>query len=239
MVVAVNNHRTIDHHQYYRIAQDMEPDFWHARWLAKQLGFHQDRVNADLTRYWHTLDLGSGRILVPLCGKSMDMHWLWRQGYQVAGIEISPLAVAAFFTESGLHPVRSEHPHYSRWSVAGIDLFCGDFFRLDQDDIGLVQGFYDRAALVALPHSRRGAYVEHLASLLPRQTRGLLITLDYEQGVMDGPPFAVSAGEVEGLFQPHFRIEQLLDADRLDAFPGFRQRGLQRLREQVFGMERR
>ena len=221
------------------MAQDMEPDFWQARWAAERIGFHQDTVNTDLMRYWHTLELGSGHILVPLCGKSLDMHWLRKRGYRVVGIEVSPLAVAAFFSEGGLHPVQSVHPHYTRWSVEGIDLLCGDFFRLGQDDIGTVQGFYDRAALVALPRSRRAAYVEHLASLLPHQTRGLLVTLDYEQSAMEGPPFAVSAAEVEALFHPAFRIEQLLDADRLDAFPGFRQRGLQRLRELVFRLELR
>ena len=217
----------------------MEANFWHARWAAEQIGFHQDTVNADLIQYWHTLGLRSGRILVPLCGKSLDMRWLLEQGYQVAGIEISPLAVAAFFSEGGQQAVRSDHVHYSRWSAEGIDLFCGDFFTLKPDDLDPVQGFYDRAALVSIPQSHRSAYVQHLTSLLPAQTPGLLVTLDYPQSAMEGPPFAVTASEVEQRFAPLFRIEQLQDADRLAANPKFRQRGLQRLREQVFRLERR
>ena len=217
----------------------MEPDFWHARWAAERIGFHQDQINADLQRHWHTLGLSRGRILVPLCGKSLDMHWLHQQGYQVAGIEISPLAVAAFFAEHGLHPTRTDRPLYSRWSVEGIDLYCGDFFALGRKDIGPIDCFYDRAALIALPHTRRAAYVEHLANLLPSQTRGLLVTLDYEQSDMDGPPFAVPAGEVKRLLLPLFRVDQLADADRLDEHPAFRKRGLKHLREQVFWLERR
>ena len=94
-------------------------------------------------------------------------------------------------------------------------------------------------ALVALPQTRRAAYVEHLASLLPSQTRGLLVTLDYEQSDMDGPPFAVPPAEVRRLLLPLFRIEKLADADRLDTYPAFQKRGLKRLREQLFWLERR
>ena len=157
----------------------------------------------------------------------------------VALVFLGPLAVAAFFTEYGLHPNRTDTPLYSHWSVEGIDLYCGDFFALGRKDIGPIDGFYDRAALVALPHTRRAAYVEHLASLLPSQTRGLLVTLDYEQSAMDGPPFAVPAGEVRRLLLPLFRVDQLADADRLDEHPAFRKRGLKHLREQVFWLERR
>ncbi|MGB5261275.1 MAG: thiopurine S-methyltransferase [Gammaproteobacteria bacterium] len=216
----------------------MDPDFWHERWQANQIGFHQHETNEFLERYWHALGLGGGRILVPLCGKSLDMLWLQHQGHAVAGIEISPLAVEAFFRESGLHPVRTEGTGHSRWSADAIDVYCGDFFALNTDDIGAIDGFYDRAALVALPASQRTAYVEHLVKLLPLKTRGLLVTLDYHQPEMDGPPFAVSPGEVDRLFAADFSVEPIHKANVLDANPAFRERGLGRLTEQVFKLVR-
>jgi len=216
----------------------MNPDFWHERWAAEQIGFHQNETNAYLERYWHKLGLSGGRILVPLCGKSLDMLWLQRQGHAVAGIEISPLAVEAFFRESGLHPVHTEGTGYRCWSADAIDVYCGDFFALEAADIGVIDGFYDRAALVALTAPQRTAYVEHLAKLLPAQTRGLLVTLDYEQTEMGGPPFAVSPDEVDRLFAADFSVEPIHEASVLDANPAFRERGLGRLTEHVFVLVR-
>ena len=52
---------------------------------------------------------------------------------------------------------------------------------------------YDRASLIALPPEMRERYARHLAGILPPATQILLITLDYPQPEMPGPPFAVSA----------------------------------------------
>ena len=62
----------------------MEPDFWHQRWQQNQIGFHQSEVNPYLRKYWQALAIAApARILVPLCGKSLDLLWLAEQGYQV------------------------------------------------------------------------------------------------------------------------------------------------------------
>jgi len=218
----------------------MEPEFWHERWAAGQTGFHQGATNAFLERYWPSLGLAPGsRICVPLCGKSLDMLWLQQQGFAVAGIEISPLAVEAFFTENGLQPVRSEGPAHTRWSADGIDLYCGDFFALDSNMTGALDGCYDRAALVALPVHLRRAYAEHLAGLLPAQSRSLLVTMEYAQAGMDGPPFSVPPAEVHTLFTPGFTVEQLHAAEVLDNYPAFRERGLNTLGEHVFRLTKK
>ena len=47
----------------------MKAAFWHERWEANQLGFHQDEVNPQLVRYWPQLSLGTeAAVFVPLCG---------------------------------------------------------------------------------------------------------------------------------------------------------------------------
>ena len=218
----------------------MEPDFWHARWAARQIGFHQDEINIYLKRHWHTLGLQAGsRILVPLCGKSLDMLWLVQQGFMVAGIEISPLAVEAFFTENKLQPVITDHAGHTLWSHAGLEIYCGDFFALTSTHIGDVNGVYDRAALIAMTTAQRPAYAIHLAGLLPSQAPGLLVTLDYNPQEMEGPPFAVPSGEVERLLGADFDIRQLARTDALDANPAFRDKGLSRLSEQLFRLVRR
>ena len=218
----------------------MDPEFWHERWAANQIGFHQQEINRHLQQHWHALGLASGsRILVPLCGKSLDMLWLREQGHAVAGIEISALAVAAFFRENGLAPQVREEAGYSCWQYEDIEIYCGNFFHLHAADLGAVDGCYDRAALIAMPEAQRPRYVEHLAGLLPAAGSGLLVTLEYRQSEMSGPPFAVPRREVRRLFARQFDLGHLTQFDALAANPAFRKRGLTGLTEHVWSLRRR
>lgn len=218
----------------------MDPEFWHARWAANEIGFHQREINAHLQRHWRKLGLARGsRVLVPLCGKSLDLLWLAEQGHFVVGVEISEFAVSAFFRENDLQPVVRREDGYSRWSCDGIEILCGDFFDLQPDRLGSLDGCYDRAALVALPGSLRPRYAARLAALLPAGSHGLLVTMDYLQSDMEGPPFAVSSREVGQLFDGAFDVGHLEQFDALAAHPGFRDRGLDTLTEHVWRLHRR
>ena len=78
----------------------MQPEFWHDRWQRNQIGFHQEQVNPCLERLWPQLELPRGaRVLVPLCGKSLDLSWLAASGFEVLGVELSQTAVEQFFSE--------------------------------------------------------------------------------------------------------------------------------------------
>ena len=150
----------------------MDPDFWHERWKTNQIGFHQGDVNPYLVQYWPSLTLNKGgRVLVPLCGKSRDMFWLLEQGFNVVGIEISPIAVESFFLENRLTPEITRETCCIRWKTEALEILCGDFFGLERNDIGTCQGVYDRAALIALPPAMRPRYVNHLSALLDRHAK--------------------------------------------------------------------
>ena len=216
----------------------MEHAFWLERWEQNQIGFHQGEINHCLVRYWPSLGLKTGgRVLVPLCGKSRDMFWLLEQGFAVTGVEISSLAVEAFFAENRLTPVISREPRCVRWKTATLEILCGDFFELERGDIGICQGVYDRAALIALPPAMRARYVNHLSNLLEQQVRGLLLTMDYNQSEMEGPPFSVSDEEVLRLFADTCTVQQLSRTDILHSQPRFLERGLTRLSEQAWRMD--
>jgi len=218
----------------------MDSDFWHARWQAGQTGFHQNDINAYLIRYWPSLELDlNTRVFVPLCGKTLDMVWLRDQGHSVVGNEISPVAVKAFFAEHGMAPEIQQEGDFSRWSCGHIEILCGDFFRLTAAAIGRIDALYDRAALIALHREQRARYAARITQLLDSRTPGLLVTLDYAQEEMDGPPFAVSADEVNMLYQDDFLIEPLSQIDVLSAHPQFQENGLSSLTEAVYRMHRR
>ncbi|MBI3903615.1 MAG: thiopurine S-methyltransferase [Nitrosomonadales bacterium] len=211
----------------------MEKEFWLERWERQEIGFHQDEINPYLERYWQELH-ADGLVFVPLCGKSRDMLWLRGQGHPVLGVELSPIAVHAFFEENGRIPHHAAAGKFESCTADGIRILCGDFFDLDKDGLALVSVVYDRASLVALPPEMRERYTRHLASILPPATQILLITFDYPQEEMPGPPFAVSVDEVEALYREYAEVRLLAQLDVLPQNPRFQQRGLSRLQENIF-----
>ncbi len=213
----------------------MKAEFWHERWEKNQIGFHQQTVNAHLQRFWGRLQLPAGAtVFVPLCGKSSDMYWLRTQGYQVLGVELNPLAVRDFFTEQGLQPEISQHGVLTRWQADGIVILCGDFFALTVEDVASCRAIFDRAALIALPPEMRPGYIQHLRQLFGGGVDALLVTLEYEQSIVGGPPFSVPEAEVMDYFSAPDQVEQLWTEDALDDLPGLKKRGVLAVNENVW-----
>src|SRR5690606_30771572 len=216
----------------------MEPDFWRARWRDEQTGFHMQRVTPLLQKYWPSLERPRGsRILVPLCGKSLDMIWLAGQGHEVLGIELAQQPIEQFFAENKLQPTVHTSSEGTHYRCENIELICGDIFDIGADTLATCQGAYDRAALVALPAAMRQRYVVHVYGQLAKNYRGLLLTLDYDQNEMDGPPFAVNDAEVQGLYAGHSRARLIDQRAILEKEPKFKERGLTRLDTLVFQLE--
>ncbi len=217
----------------------MEPDFWHDRWRSGRIGFHQTSIDRSLRRHWPSLDLPAGsRVFVPLCGKSLDLLWLRDQGLDVVGVELSSTAVESFFLENGIPARRRVQGPFDLYEAPGIRLFRGDFFALTAGMLGDLAAVYDRAALISWTPALRGPYVEHLAHLLRPGIRMLLISLEYAQPQMAGPPFSVTADEVRRLFSPHFELEEIDRQDILEREARFRGAGIQELFEVCYQLVR-
>ena len=184
----------------------MDLDFWHQKWETNQIFFHQNQIHALLKKYFNH---PPGKIMVPLCGKSMDMLWLLQQGHEVIGVEISPIACEAFFKENNLSYQKSGNLYQGK----KISIWCEDFFKVPAKVWKGCTGLYDRAALIALPGPIRKIYAQHLAQRLHETCstfwQMLLICLEYPQDRMDGPPFSVSESEVGELFKNNFSIQKL------------------------------
>ncbi len=217
----------------------MEPKFWQERWARNQIGFHLPEVNPYLQRHWPTLALPDGaKVLVPLCGKSLDLMWLASHGLRVMGVELSEQAVEAFFSEQNLTPRISQRGGFKVYQADLIELWCGDFFALEAEMLADCTALYDRAALIALPPLMRAQYAEHLSHLLQRGCQGLLVTLDYEQTQKAGPPFAVTDEEVKVLLGAHWALQVLEEQDVLGESWKFVQDGVTRLEERVYRITR-
>lgn len=218
----------------------MDPEDWRQRWREGRIGFHLERENPALVRFHHRLDAHPGEpVFVPLCGKSKDLAWLAGRGHGVVGVEASPLAVEAFFTEHGRSATRRRAGALECWEDPPLRIWCGDFFDLSPGDLDGARLFYDRAALIALPPPLRIRYAAHIATLLPDTARGLLLTLEYPQHEMAGPPFSVPEEEVRGLYEEAFAVHRLARNDVLAEHERFRAAGLSALHEAVYLLERR
>lgn len=194
----------------------MDAAFWHQKWARKEIGFHQSAVHPLLAAHWPRLrqELGltaGSRVLVPLCGKTLDIHWLLAQGHRVVGAELSEQAVIELFAELGLTPATRPQGALRLYSAAGLDVFVGDFLALtpaDMQTVGPVDAVYDRAALVALPEALRRDYAAQLLAL-SAQAPQLLICFEYEQSLLAGPPFAVHEAELRQLYGATLNLELL------------------------------
>lgn len=213
----------------------MHHDFWHQRWQENQIGFHQAEVNSFLTRHWPELSIPvGGRVLVPLCGKSKDMLWLRDLGYSMLGVELSQVAVEAFFNENALQASVSSQGEFLCYDCDGLRILCGDFFALTAEELGEVDVVYDRGALVALPEELRVRYVSSLYALLNSQAEMLLVVFDYPQAEMPGPPFSISRQEIEALYSHWCGIQLLSTENALESQSQFKARGLSRMDEHCY-----
>lgn len=217
----------------------MDPQFWHERWTEDRIGFHQEKVNSRLVKLWPKLGLNPGdRVFVPLCGKTRDMLWLADQHYDVFGVELSLIACKDFYGETAI-PFELVHgTRFEKLRGQNIELWAGDFFDLEKSDLSGIAGVYDRASLIALPRPMRLSYARHLGVILSPGSRVLLISMEYDQNKMQGPPFSVSEQEIHHLFETDFTLKKISESAGPDIVGNLKKRGLDTLTEKVYLLTR-
>lgn len=187
----------------------MDTEFWQQRWQNHQIGFHQARVNPYLIQYIKNFELPKhARIFVPLCGKTLDISWLLAQGYRVCAIELSSLAIEQLFSELDIPYQITVQDQLHYYQAEHLDVYVGNIFDLQQNQLDQVDAVYDRAALVALPLDMRKKYTQYLIQLTQAAPQ-LLISYDYPQQLYAGPPFAVSEHEILRHYQSSYEITLL------------------------------
>ena len=200
----------------------MEKQFWNDRWETNQIGFHQPQVHSYLLKFFS--QIVPGKIMVPLCGKSLDLLWLLKQGHEVVGCELSPIACKAFFEENHIpYQIKAEGEftiYTSNQTTPGITLWCGDFFQLPRSAWADCTGLYDRAAMVALPPDLREKYADAVLKNTSRDLKApfqiLLVTVDYECPEFTPPPHSVNEKEVHNRYGSQFSIQALISEPEVE-----------------------
>ncbi len=199
---------------------------WLERWQEGRIGWHEADGNRSLQKHWQAQ---GKRVLVPLCGKTVDLLWLEAQGNEVVGVELADLAARAFFTENELaFDYDAERRAYSARDRR-IRIVCGDYFAFDERSF---DAHYDRGALAALPADLRPKYAAHTSSLLTDDAYQLVIVLEYDQAQAAGPPFCVSGDELLAYWPGLERVDRYDDIANCP--PKFRDAGLEAMYENVW-----
>ena len=177
----------------------MRHQFWLDKWQNNQIGFHEEQPHPLLVEHFPGPPEAGARVLVPLCGKAVDMAWLVEKGWQVVGVEISEIAVRDFFSEQKIPVQRVQHDPLLEYSGESVRLICADYFEVEPHMVGQVSAVYDRAALIAMDDKDRPRYVAHTAQLAPLAPV-FLVGLEYIEGQVNPPPFCVDSGAVSTLY---------------------------------------
>jgi thiopurine S-methyltransferase len=199
----------------------MDSNFWLQKWKDNNINFHKSEVNPVLVKHFGELSLSNNsRVFVPLCGKTLDIAWLLSQGYRVTGAELVELAIEQLFEELRVSPKISRLGEVSLYSAKDIDIFVGDIFDVSDKILGSVDAIYDRAALVALPGETRKQYTAHLMEITGKAPQ-LLVTYEYDQSLMEGPPFSISEEEVNKHYSDSYSVSLVSSTNVVGGLKGY------------------
>lgn len=167
------------------------------------------------------------------------MNWFTSNGFQVLGVEFSEIACRKYFADNQLEFTESTNTRFTVFKGENIELWQGDFFAMEPQDLEGIKGVYDRASLIALPRQMRQQYVQHLSKLLEPQSQVLLISIDYDESKMQGPPFSVIEQEVRQLYNSDFNVEMVAGSSGPDVVGHLAKRGLDSLNEKIYVIQKK
>jgi len=187
----------------------MKLEDWNQRWVDKKTGWQRPEANPRLIKYFKP---GSKKVLVPLCGKTLDMIWLRDQDVEVVGAEFSAIGIKEFFAENDIQYETLEQDNCTTHvSLDGkIKIYQGDFFAMPKiDTFGGFDFVWDRAAMVAINPPDRAKYAAKIDSMLAPAGTIILEALEREEG-RTGPPHTLTKESiVESYSTLGFKLEEL------------------------------
>ena len=205
----------------------MEQAFWHDKWSRKEIGFHLSEAHPWLVRYLDDHPISKEDVVfVPLCGKTLDIGLFLAQGIEVIANELSETAVIELFEGLALNPTVSPWNGDGKiYQADNLTVYVGDFFQLTEKELAGTALVYDRAAIVALPLEMRKDYSNKMKQICG-QAKQVLMTLEYDQEVMAGPPFSVTKQEVKEHYADQYALTEVIRRDIIEQEPRFKQKGL-------------
>jgi SAM-dependent methyltransferase len=187
-----------------------EPEFWRERYQRGEAGWDLGQPAPALAARLRRAPPPPGRVAVPGCGRGHDARLLARHGYQVWGFDFAPEALA-------------DARRLAEHDGAAVAFEERDVFDLARDRAEAFDGVWEYTCYCAIDPGRRAEYLDVLAALL--RPGGWLLACFFPlreppPGAPPGPPFPVTAAEIDGLLGPRFEV---LESGPPEASPPARQ----------------
>ncbi|XP_076060604.1 thiopurine S-methyltransferase-like [Oratosquilla oratoria] len=197
-------------------------EMWSNYWTSGGVYWQLDGLNYVLADFHERLlepDDGSTqakRVFVPLCGKTVDMKWLYDRGHLVTGVEAVQKPIVEFFDEHRLSYVEETLPWATLYKSENgrLKIYQCDIFSVDPDHLGKFDAVWDRGSLVAIYERDRERYASLLKSLFSPSARYLLSAISYDPSpCYEGPPYSLPQAAVYHLFGDVCDCELLTEYD--------------------------
>jgi thiopurine S-methyltransferase len=173
----------------------------------------RDAVNEKLLGHMEELvgpaarngQVESRAILVPLCGRTKDMIYLYNQGHTVVGCEWVDSVCVQFFSENNIpftkSPIESLGGSLYQSEDGRLRVYQCDFLLLTPELLNLkFDSVLDIQSLNHINPRDRKQYVRVVRSLVKDEFRYLLVTIEYEPFAHRGRPHSISYNAVKELF---------------------------------------
>ena len=183
---------------------------WKEKWKQGMFSWHRSEVSKTLKKYLSDLTRGEPNvsILVPWCGKSLDIPWLCSEGYNVVGIELSEIAAQMLFQENDIPYSVSKEGKLTIYQAQDrkLKVITGNYYEVTPEIAGKFEAVWDVNAFGAVMPDNRQKYTSILMSMLKPKARVLLSNWEYGEVVRDRAPFSLPCALVKELFQKEFEV---------------------------------
>lgn len=175
-------------------------------WLQKDipLPWHQTTPHPKLLKYADKFLVKAARVLVPLCGKTLDLKWLYENGYEVVGVEGTEFAIEEFFKDTKLE--FSKAPYGDGGLIyqtpdKRLTILRTNFFTLsDANYVATFDSVWDRAALVAVLPEHRRFFAASVKRLAKPSFKCVSVVTEFDESKVEGPPYSVDQEEISNLY---------------------------------------
>ncbi|GFN81631.1 thiopurine s-methyltransferase [Plakobranchus ocellatus] len=202
------------------MASQYNPDdgavYWEYRYDVGYTGWHHEGVRGILIKHFNLLNPDDKvyRVLVTMCGMSVDMDWLARQGLEVIGVDLALNALKKFMANSGHEWTESPAPKLGPNATlftrkdGKIKLYCGDVLDFSPDLEGKFDAVYDCYGLHAIDRALTPKFAKMIKSILNPCGRLLLDAIAYDPKKLQDEDPDCSVHLVEKHFDIAWRGEE-------------------------------
>jgi hypothetical protein len=179
----------------------LQPGFWDERFAQGFTPWDRGGVPNALRVFVAAADRPL-RTVIPGCGAAYELAYLSQAGWDATAVDFSPAAVALAKVAVGQWAERVVEADFFAWTPA--------------QPLALI---YERAFLCALPRAMWPQLAARYAALLP--PGALLAGFFFFDDALKGPPFGISAEELDTLLTPYFvRVQDAPVDDSIAVFAG-------------------